>query len=143
MEWVLKCIDQLASTLAGKLKELEDHDLLDQILKELSKHASTDHIFRSTINNHDIYRSLEKEDENIKSMQNRALANSIVDVGELVSSCQAIKDVLDTFYVSYTCFPNYSFISFQVGLTLLVERNTRDILKVCHLNWSTSNDSHS
>ena len=115
MEWVLKSIDQLALTLAGKLKKLEDHDLLDQILKELSKYASTNHIFQSTINNCDIYRSLEKEDENIKSMQKRALANSSVDVGEPVSSCQAIKDVLDTFYVSYACFPNYGFIDFFSG----------------------------
>ena len=69
MEWVLKSIDQLASTLADKLKELEDHKPLDQILKELSKYASTNHIFQSTINNCGIYRLLEKEDENIKSMQ--------------------------------------------------------------------------
>ena len=101
--------------LVGKLKKLEDHDLLDQILKELSKYASTNHIFQSTINNCGIYRSLEKEDENIKSMQKWALANSSIDVGELVSSCQAIKDVLDTFYVSYACFPNYGFIDFFSG----------------------------
>ena len=115
MEWVLKSIDQLASTLADKMKELEDHKSLDQILKELSKYASTDHIFRSTINNRGIYRSLEKDDEEIKSMQKRALANNSVDAGELVSSCQAIKDALDTFYVSYACFPNNGFIDFFLG----------------------------
>ena len=115
MEWVLKSIDQLASTLADKLKELEDHKPLDQILKELSKYASTDHIFRSTINNRGIYRSLEKDDEEIKSMQKRALANNSVDAAELVSSCQAIKDALDTFYVSCSCFSKYGFIDFFSG----------------------------
>ena len=59
--------------LVGKLKKLEDHDLLDQILKELSKYASTNHIFQSTINNCGIYRSLEKEDENIKSINEHLL----------------------------------------------------------------------
>ena len=38
---VLKSIDQLASMLAKKLKESEDHTQLDQILEELSKYAFT------------------------------------------------------------------------------------------------------
>ena len=104
MERVLKSIDQLASTLADKLKESEDYEPLDQNLKELSKYASIDHIFRSTISDRGIYRSLEKEDEKIEAMQKRAFANNNVDVGELVSSCQAIKDALDTFYASCSCF---------------------------------------
>ena len=41
MERVLKSIDQLASMLAKKLKESEDHTPLDQILKELSEYVST------------------------------------------------------------------------------------------------------
>ena len=64
--------------------------------------------FRSRISNDDIYRSLEKEEEKIKAMQKQALlvrvAKKSVDAGELVSSCQAIKDALDTFYVSSSCF---------------------------------------
>ena len=63
---------------------------------------------RGGISNGSIYRSLEIEDEKIKVMQQRALvvrvANNSVDAGELVSSCQAIKDALDTFYVSCSCF---------------------------------------
>ena len=96
--------------------------------------------FRSSINNVGIYRSLEKEGEKIKAMHKQTfgvrVANKTVDAGELVTSCREIKDALDTFYVSYACFPKatVSLISFQVGLTLLVERNTRDILKVCHLH---------
>ena len=71
-------------------------------------------------------------------MHERALsvrvANKSVDAGELVSSCRVIKDALDTFYVSCSCFQTaVSLTSLQVGLTLLVERNTRNILKVCHL----------
>ena len=42
MERVAKSIDQLASMLAKKLKESEDHTPLDQILKELSKYVSFD-----------------------------------------------------------------------------------------------------
>jgi hypothetical protein len=65
------------------------------------------HRFRSGITNGDIHRSLEKEDEKIKAMKERALlvrlANNSVDAGELVSSCQVIKDALDTFYVSRSC----------------------------------------
>ena len=74
-------------------------------------------------------------------MQERALvvrvANNSVDAGELVSSCQAIKDALDTFYVSCSCFFQATALltSFQVGLTLLVERNTHDILEVCYLTY--------
>jgi hypothetical protein len=104
MDRVLKSIDQLASMLTKKLKESEDHKPLDQILKELSKYAST---WRGGISNGSIYRSLEKEAEKIKAMQQRALvrvANNSVDAGELVSTCQAIRDVLDTFYVSCSCF---------------------------------------
>ena len=41
MEQVLKSIDQLASMLTKKLKESEDYKPLDQILKELSKYASS------------------------------------------------------------------------------------------------------
>ena len=74
-------------------------------------------------------------------MQERALvvrvANNSVDAGELVSSCQAIKDALDTFYVNCSCFFQATALltSFQVGLTLLVERNTHDILEVCYLTY--------
>ena len=66
------------------------------------------HRLRGGISNGSIYRSLEKEAEKIKAMQQRALvvrvANNSVDAGELVSTCQAIRDVLDTFYVSCSCF---------------------------------------
>ena len=41
MERVLESIDQLASTLKKKLEETEDHKPLDEILKKLSKYAST------------------------------------------------------------------------------------------------------
>ena len=41
MERVLKNIDRLASVLAAKLKECKDHKWLDQIIKTLSKCAST------------------------------------------------------------------------------------------------------
>ena len=48
------------------------------------------------------------ENEKIKAMKERAflvrLANNSVDAGELVSSCQVIKDALDTFCVSCSCF---------------------------------------
>ena len=41
-------------------------------------------------------------------MQKRPLlvrvAKKSVDAGELASSCQVIKDALDTFYVSSPCF---------------------------------------
>ena len=40
MDRVLKSIDQLASILAKKLKESEDHKRLEQIIKNLSKYAS-------------------------------------------------------------------------------------------------------
>ena len=64
--------------------------------------------FRSGIINGGILRSLEKEEEKIKAMKERArlvrLANKSVDAGELASSCQVIKDALDTFNVSYSCF---------------------------------------
>ena len=64
--------------------------------------------FRSGISNGSIYRSLEKEDEKIKAMHKRApvvrAANKSVDAGELASSCQAIKDALNTFYVSCLSF---------------------------------------
>ena len=119
MERVLENIDQLASMLKKKLEETEDHKPLDEILKKLTKYVSTNRIFRRTISNHAIYRSLEKEDEEIKAMQKRALvvrvANNNVDAGKLVSSCQAIKNALDTFYVSCSCFSNYSFIDFSPG----------------------------
>ena len=98
--------------------------------------------FRSSITNVGIYRSLAKEEEKIRSMHDRALgvrvANKTVDAGELVSSCREIKDALDTFYVSCSCFFKLRFHidSLQVGLTLLVERNTRNILKVCLLTSS-------
>jgi hypothetical protein len=65
-------------------------------------------IFRSGISNGGIHRSLEKEDEKIKAMKKRPLlvrvANKSVDAGELISSCQAIKDALDTFHVSCSYF---------------------------------------
>ena len=119
MERVLESIDQLASMLKKKLEETEDHKPLDEILKKLTKYGSTDHIFRSTISNHGIYRSLEKEVEKINGMKKQALvvrvANSSVDAGKLVSSCQAIKDALDTFYVSCSYLSNYSFINFSPG----------------------------
>ena len=64
--------------------------------------------FRNGVSNGGNYRSLEKENKKIKAMRERALvvrvANSSVDAGELVSSCQAIKDVLDTFDVSCSFF---------------------------------------
>ena len=64
--------------------------------------------FGSGISNGGIHRSLEKEDEKIKAMKKRPLlvrvANSSVDAGELISSCQAIDDALHTFYVSCSCF---------------------------------------
>ena len=107
MDRVLKSIDQLASMLAKKLKESEDHKPLDQILKELSKYALLVRRFRSRISNGGICRSLEIEDEKIKAMQKRPLlvrvAKKSIDAGELASSCQAIKDALDTFYVSSPC----------------------------------------
>ena len=57
--------------------------------------------------------------EKIKAMKNRPLlirvANKSVDAGELVSSCQAIKDALDTFHVSCSCFSNYGFIDLSPG----------------------------
>ena len=69
--------------------------------------------FQSRISNDGIYRSLEKEDEKIKVMQNQALfvrvAKKSVDAGELASSCRAIKDALDTFYVCCSCFFNLRF----------------------------------
>ena len=60
------------------------------------------------MSNGGIHRSLEKEDEKIKAMKNRPflvrVAKKSVDAGELVSSCQAIRDALDTFHVSCSCF---------------------------------------
>ncbi|KAF8222234.1 hypothetical protein L208DRAFT_609194 [Tricholoma matsutake] len=105
MEQVLKSIDQLASMLVAKLKESKDHKPLNQIIIKLSK-------------------SLEEEDKKIKDMQKRGfvvrLAHNKADAGELISSCREIKDALERFYVE---------------LTLLVERNTRDILK--HIVFQT------
>ena len=64
--------------------------------------------FQSGITNGALHRSLEKEVEKIKVMKKRALlvrlANSSVDAGELASSCQVIKDALDTFNVSSCSF---------------------------------------
>ena len=74
--------------------------------------------FRSGISNDAIYRSLEKGDKKIKAMQDQALvivAHNSVDVGEFVSSCQAMKDALDTFYVSCSCFSNCGFIDLSSG----------------------------
>ena len=52
-------------------------------------------------------------------MQKQAIvvrvANNSIDVEKLVSSCQAIKDVLNTFYVSCSYLSNYSFINFSPG----------------------------
>ena len=119
MDRVLKSIDQLASMLAKKLKESEDHKPLDQILKELSKYALLVRGFRSRISNGGICRSLEIEDEKIKAMQKRPLlvrlAKKGVDAEELASSCKEIKDALDTFYVSSSVFSNYSFIDLSLG----------------------------
>lgn len=60
--------------------------------------------FQAQIINYRVRRSLEEEDEKIKAMHERGffvrLAQNSDDAGELVSSCQAIKDALDTFYVS-------------------------------------------
>ena len=60
--------------------------------------------FQSGNINGGIHRLLEKEAEKIQAMCKRPflvrLANNSVDAGELVSSCQVIKDALDTFYVS-------------------------------------------
>ena len=56
-----------------------------------------------------------------ESWHERALvrvANNNVDAGELVSSCQAIKDALDTFYVSscfFYLFSTYGFIDLSAG----------------------------
>ena len=115
MERVLESIDQLASMLKKKLEETEDHKPLDEILKKLTKYASTDRIFWSIVSNHGIYRSLGKEYEKNKAMQKQAIvvrvANNSIDVEKLVSSCQAIKDVLNTFYVSCSYLSNYSFIN--------------------------------
>ena len=116
MERVSKSIDQLASMLAKKLKESEDHKPLNQILKRnCPSMLLLVRRFRSGIANGGIRRSLEKEEKS-KAMHERALvvrvANNSVDAGKLVSSCQAIKDALDTFYVSCSCFSNYSFIDF-------------------------------
>lgn len=51
-----------------------------------------------------VHRSLEEEVEKIEAMYKRGfitrLAQNSDDAGELVSSYQAIKDALDTFYVS-------------------------------------------
>ena len=73
--------------------------------------------FRNGISNGGIHRSLEKEDEKIKAMKKRPLlrllvrvANKSVDAGELISSCQAIKDALDTLHVSCSYSSNYGFI---------------------------------
>ena len=41
MERVLKNIDRLASMLAARLEESKDHKPLDQMIKILSKYAST------------------------------------------------------------------------------------------------------
>ena len=78
--------------------------------------------FRSGITNGGIHSSLEKEAEKIKAMHERAflvrLANNSVDAGELVSSCQVIKDALDTFYVSRSVFfNNDGFIDLSSGQT--------------------------
>ena len=43
------------------------------------------------------------------------VAMKSVDAGELVSSCQAIKDALDTFHVSCSCFSNNGFIDLSPG----------------------------
>ena len=120
MEQVLESIDRLALMLKNKLKETEDHKPLDEILKKLTKYAFTDRIFRSIVSNHGIYRSLGKEYEKNKAMEKWALvvrvANNSVDAGKLIiSSCQAIKDVLNTFYVSCSYLSNYSFINFSPG----------------------------
>ena len=52
-------------------------------------------------------------------MQKQAIvvrvANNSIDVEKLVSSCQAIKDVLNTFYVSCSYLSNYSFINISPG----------------------------
>ena len=42
------------------------------------------------------------------------VANNSVDAGELASSCQAINDALDTFYVSCS-FSNCGFIYLSAG----------------------------
>ena len=97
--------------------------------------------FQSGNINGGIHRSLEKEAEKIQAMYKRPflvrLANNSVDAGELLSSYQAIKDALDKFYVSCSCFFFFqttgSLTSLQVGLTLLVAKNTHKTLEVCHL----------
>ena len=75
------------------------------------------------------------------------LANNSVDARELVSSCQAIKDALDTFYVSCSILFLFkltgSLTPLQVGLTLLVERNTHDILKVSYFTCDREEQYHS
>ncbi|EDR02889.1 uncharacterized protein LACBIDRAFT_393541 [Laccaria bicolor S238N-H82] len=99
MERILKIISDLGSELAVKLAEPRDQTSLDRIMKQLLK-------------------SLEEEDKKIMAMIERGflvrLARNSDHAGKLVSSCNAIKDALHLFLV---------------GLTLLIERNTRDILK--------------
>ena len=62
------------------------------------------HTFRSAITKTAVYRSLEEEDKKLKAMKERGfivrLAHNNDDAEELVSSCQAIKDALDSFNVS-------------------------------------------
>ncbi len=62
------------------------------------------HTFRSAITNTGVRRSLEEENKKIKAMHEQGfivrLAHKSDDAGALVSSCRAIKDALDTFYVS-------------------------------------------
>jgi hypothetical protein len=103
MEEILKSIDQLASVLAVKLKETNNHEALDQIIKILIKCPSTPP-FRSAITDTGVHRSLEEEVEKIEAMQKRGfivrLAVNSDDAGELISSYRAIKNALDKFYVS-------------------------------------------
>ena len=77
--------------------------------------------FRSGISNGGIHRSLEKEDKKIKAMRNRLsldrVAEKSIGAGELVSLCQAIKDALDTFYVSYVSCSCFFKLQFPHGFT--------------------------
>jgi len=101
MERILKNIDQLASTLAAKLEETKDHKPLDHIIRKLAKYASTPPHLPKRKSLIPFAGHLKKKIRRFRPCTNEDfLAHNNDDAGELVSSCQAIKDALDTFYVS-------------------------------------------
>ena len=104
MDRILNDIHQLWWDLAVKRKEFKDQKAWDEIINKLSEYAFTLPCLPKSESLTQYLRSLEEEDKKIKAMLKRGRlargARNSIDAKELVSSCDTIKNALDSFLVS-------------------------------------------